>query len=359
MKVGPVPNDSRRADHAAVLRVQRAPRHAARRSSTSRRPTGARRSSGSPSTPTWSSRASGPASSTASASATRRRRRRNPRIVYCSTSGYGQTGPRSQWAGHDLNYLGRRRLPRLHRAATPTGEPADPGRDRRRQRRRRHARGDGDPRRARAPRHHRRGRVPRRVGRRRRARAHGARRSTSTSPPARCPGPATASSPAATPATTSTRTRDGRGSRSAAIEPRFWANLCRAARPRAVGRAPDRRRGAGRDPRRPRAPRSLTPRPRRLGRRARRRPTRASPPVLTVPEVVDDEQFLARDDVRRRDARRARRRSARSARCSRAWTARQPDPYEARDATVTDTDELLRAAGLTARRARRRCARQE
>ena len=30
---------------------------------------------------------------------------RNPRIVYCSTSGYGQTGPWSQWAGHDLNYV--------------------------------------------------------------------------------------------------------------------------------------------------------------------------------------------------------------------------------------------------------------
>ena len=29
----------------------------------------------------------------------------NPGIVYCSTSGYGQDGPHSQWAGHDLNYL--------------------------------------------------------------------------------------------------------------------------------------------------------------------------------------------------------------------------------------------------------------
>ncbi|MFZ0251533.1 MAG: CaiB/BaiF CoA-transferase family protein [Acidimicrobiales bacterium] len=30
---------------------------------------------------------------------------RNPGIVYCSTSGYGQDGPAAQWAGHDIDYL--------------------------------------------------------------------------------------------------------------------------------------------------------------------------------------------------------------------------------------------------------------
>ena len=30
---------------------------------------------------------------------------RNPGVVYCSTSGYGQDGPHAQWAGHDLDYL--------------------------------------------------------------------------------------------------------------------------------------------------------------------------------------------------------------------------------------------------------------
>ena len=29
----------------------------------------------------------------------------NPRVVYCSVSGYGQTGPYSQMAGHDINYI--------------------------------------------------------------------------------------------------------------------------------------------------------------------------------------------------------------------------------------------------------------
>jgi alpha-methylacyl-CoA racemase len=35
-----------------------------------------------------------------------RMREENPGIVYCAISGYGQTGPRRDAAGHDMNYLG-------------------------------------------------------------------------------------------------------------------------------------------------------------------------------------------------------------------------------------------------------------
>lgn len=33
-------------------------------------------------------------------------RTHNPGLIYCSTSGYGRSGPAADWAGHDLNYLG-------------------------------------------------------------------------------------------------------------------------------------------------------------------------------------------------------------------------------------------------------------
>src|SRR5256885_16189773 len=33
-------------------------------------------------------------------------RKINPRLVYCSITGYGQDGPRAGEAGHDLNYIG-------------------------------------------------------------------------------------------------------------------------------------------------------------------------------------------------------------------------------------------------------------
>jgi crotonobetainyl-CoA:carnitine CoA-transferase CaiB-like acyl-CoA transferase len=31
----------------------------------------------------------------------------NPRLIYCAITGYGQSGPRAQEAGHDVNYIGR------------------------------------------------------------------------------------------------------------------------------------------------------------------------------------------------------------------------------------------------------------
>ncbi len=50
----------------------------------------------------------------------------NPGIVYCSTTGFGQDGPRSQWAGHDLNYLAAAGY--LHTSGTNAdGGPALPG----------------------------------------------------------------------------------------------------------------------------------------------------------------------------------------------------------------------------------------
>ena len=50
----------------------------------------------------------------------------NPRIVYCSISGYGQSGPRAGEAGHDLNYIGNTGLLALNPGprATPTVPPA-------------------------------------------------------------------------------------------------------------------------------------------------------------------------------------------------------------------------------------------
>jgi alpha-methylacyl-CoA racemase len=51
---------------------------------------------------------------------------RNPRIVYCSTSGYGQDGPRSAWAGHDLDYLAVSGYLAMS-APNPGGAPPLPG----------------------------------------------------------------------------------------------------------------------------------------------------------------------------------------------------------------------------------------
>ena len=77
----------------------------------------------------------------------------NERIIYCSTSGYGKTGPASSWAGHDLDYLAIGGF--LHMSGRRAdGGPALPGRHHRRRRGGRHARRDRDPGRAAAARAH-------------------------------------------------------------------------------------------------------------------------------------------------------------------------------------------------------------
>ena len=45
----------------------------------------------------------------------------NPRVVYCAITGYGQTGPNAQRAGHDMNYLGLNGL--LGLTGQPEGRP--------------------------------------------------------------------------------------------------------------------------------------------------------------------------------------------------------------------------------------------
>jgi crotonobetainyl-CoA:carnitine CoA-transferase CaiB-like acyl-CoA transferase len=49
----------------------------------------------------------------------------NPRIIYCSITGYGQTGPYSQRAGHDINYIALAGV--LGLITDERGEPVVPG----------------------------------------------------------------------------------------------------------------------------------------------------------------------------------------------------------------------------------------
>jgi alpha-methylacyl-CoA racemase len=49
---------------------------------------------------------------------------KNPSIIYCSISGYGQKGPREKEAGHDINYIGNTGL--LSLAPGPVDRPVVP-----------------------------------------------------------------------------------------------------------------------------------------------------------------------------------------------------------------------------------------
>jgi crotonobetainyl-CoA:carnitine CoA-transferase CaiB-like acyl-CoA transferase len=48
----------------------------------------------------------------------------NPKLVYASLTGYGQTGPYRDWAGHDLNYLAiAGALDQFGSSASPAARP--------------------------------------------------------------------------------------------------------------------------------------------------------------------------------------------------------------------------------------------
>ena len=286
----------------------------------------------------------------------RRARRATRAIVYCSTSGYGQDGPALAVGRPRPQLPRRRRLPRLHRA--------------RRRRRPAAARVPRSPT-ARAAactrsmailaalvrrERDRRGRVPRRVGRRRRARADVAlrRRVPRDRRRSRRPRHDLLTGRYACYDIYAARRRRlalGRRHRAAVLGATCAALLGL----RAVDRAPDRRRAC----RTRSAPTSRAAfahqRPRRVGRRARRRADTCVAPVLTVPELVDDEQFARARRDRRRDAPGRRARSARSARCSPGMAA----PVDRRTSARRDRDRHRRAARrrrLLRRRASRRAA---
>lgn len=48
----------------------------------------------------------------------------NPRLIYCSITGYGQTGPKATAAGHDLNYVGDAGI--LSQSRGPDDQPTMP-----------------------------------------------------------------------------------------------------------------------------------------------------------------------------------------------------------------------------------------
>jgi alpha-methylacyl-CoA racemase len=267
---------------------------------------------------------------------------RNPRLVYCSTSGFGQTGPRSQWAGHDLNYLGVAGF--LHcngRAAD--GQPPIPGltlAD---------SAGGGM--------HAVMGILAALV--RRSTTGEGAYLDVSIADGmlglmalAVDEYLATGDEPAPRHGLLTGRyacydtypTRDGKWLTVAAIEPRFWANLCEQ-----LGLAQwasHQEDDAVQDQIRAEMRAVLLTRDRDEWTALLSAADTCVAPVLAVPEVVDDEQFVARGDYVH--AHHAAQGDVRQVGPVFAGMEQPSAAYEARDATITDTDALLADAGFSA-----------
>jgi alpha-methylacyl-CoA racemase len=267
---------------------------------------------------------------------------RNPRAIYCSTTGFGQNGPHSQWAGHDLNYLG------IGGYLDCTGPGAD----------------GGPP-------------IPGATVAdsagggmhavmailaalvRRATTGTGAYLDVSVADGVLAlmalqvdeflatgdvPGPRHGLLTGRYACYDSYPTRDDKWVAVAAIEPRFWANLCTAlGLEQWTNRQTD---DAVQDQIRADLRAAFLIRDRDDWVAELSPADTCVTAVLSIPEVVDDAQFAARNAFV--EAKHPDHGTFRQVGPTFAGTTAAPaGPYEVRDAAVTDTDELLCAAGLT------------
>lgn len=267
---------------------------------------------------------------------------RNPRVVYCSTSGYGQDGPHSQWAGHDLNYLAISGF--LHcTGRSETGKPPVPGAT-----------------------------VADSAGGgmhavmailaalvRRSNTGNGAYLDVAAADgilgimalmvdeylaTGEQQGPGSGLLLGRYACYDTYETRDGGWLSVAAIEPKFWANLCGAlGLEQWAARQYDE---DARDEIRADVTRVLLTRDRDDWVHELAPADTCVAPVLSISEVVEDEQYAARGAFV--DATHPEHGAFRQIGHAFAGTVRPAEPVVARDATTTETDELLAAAGLSA-----------
>jgi alpha-methylacyl-CoA racemase len=267
---------------------------------------------------------------------------RNPRAVYCSTTGFGQYGPHANWAGHDLNYLGIAGYLDCTGPAEHGGPPI-PGAT-----------------------------VADSAGGgmhavmailaalvRRATTGVGAYLDVSVADGVLAlmalqvdeflatgdvPGPRHGLLTGRYACYDSYPTRDGRWVTVAAIEPRFWANLCTAlGLERWTEHQTD---DSVQDQIRADVRAAFLTRDRDDWVAELSPADTCVAAVLSVPEVVNDPQFAARGAFA--EAKHPDHGTFRQVGPTFAGTVAAPaGPYDVRDATVTDTDELLQAAGFT------------
>jgi alpha-methylacyl-CoA racemase len=266
---------------------------------------------------------------------------RNPRIVYCSTTGYGQRGPRAAWAGHDLNYLATGGFLDCS-GRGPDGRPPIPGatvadsagggmhaviailaalvhRD---------ATGDG---------------AYLDVSVAEGVLALMALQIDEYLATGSQPGPGHGMLTGRYACYDTYVAADGKWLSVAAIEARFWSNLCRAlGLERWSSHQTD---DSVQDEIRADLRRAFTTRDRDAWIDELGPADTCVSPVLSVAELVDDPQFNARGAFV--DAVHPRHGSFRQVAPTLAGMARPSGPYAVDDTDLTDTDELLRAAGMS------------